>query len=86
LRIRITRTRQEEIDGIELGTFGVGMTYEVSPSIATYLVATGSAEIVGPNEPLSIAPANDIRFARFLERARDTATESRRLKGRPSQA
>ena len=77
LRIRITRPREGDLDGIELDTFAVGMTYEVSASLGTYLVATESAVVVDTDEPLVSFPQNDVRLAKFIERARDVAAESR---------
>jgi hypothetical protein len=75
LRIRITRPRHGELDGVELDTFAVGLTYEVSSSLGTYLVTTDSAVIVGADEPVSGLPMNDIRFERFIERARHVVAE-----------
>ena len=46
MRVRITRRRPGEVDGVDLSSFEVGMLYDVSPSLATYLIMTGSAEPV----------------------------------------
>jgi hypothetical protein len=78
LRIRITRPREGEVDGVELETFAVGMIYEVSPSLGTYLIATDSAVFVESNEAISVFPFNDVRLGRFIERARSVAAESRK--------
>ena len=78
MRIRITAASQGDLDGIDLSAFGVGMTYDVSTSLATFLVATQSAIVVDPSEPVVIVPQNDARFATFMDRARDVAAESRK--------
>lgn len=44
MRIRICKARRGEVDGVSLDKFHVGVTYDVPPSIATYLITTGSAE------------------------------------------
>ena len=46
MRIRITRRRSGDVDGVALGGFEVGATYDVSSSVGTYLVTTRSAEAV----------------------------------------
>jgi hypothetical protein len=46
MRVRITRRRSGEIDGIDLSAFDEGVTYEVSASLGTYLIMTSSAEPV----------------------------------------
>ena len=84
LRIRITVAPQGDLDGVELSTFAVGMTYEVSASLATYLVTTGCAVVADPSDPIVVLPLNDIRFANFIDRARDVAAESRKLMPPPA--
>lgn len=51
MRIRITRARHGSIDGVNLRVFHEGHTYEVEPSIASYLIVTGSAEAAYEGEP-----------------------------------
>jgi hypothetical protein len=46
MRVRITRPRSEEIDGIRLSSLNVGQVYDLPSSLATYLVATKAAESV----------------------------------------
>ena len=60
MRVRITRARQGEIDGVVLDAFQVGEIYDVPASLGTYLVITSSAELVEDTEarPLSA----EIRF------------------------
>lgn len=46
MRVRITRRRPGEVDGVDLSSFEVGSMYDVSASLATYLIMTGSADPV----------------------------------------
>ena len=46
VRVRITRARTGEIDGVDLADFEVGITYNLPPTLAAYLVVTMSAEFV----------------------------------------
>ena len=67
MRIRIRQKRRGEIDGVSLDKFQVGLTYEVQPSLATYLITTGCAEFdvkddqrgVVPLGPLAAWPKQD---------------------------
>ena len=43
MRVRITRSSTATIDGIELRKFLEGFTYDVGPSLANYLTASGLA-------------------------------------------
>lgn len=43
MRVRITRARQGEIDGVRLDAFQIGEVYDLPSSLATYLVITASA-------------------------------------------
>lgn len=44
MRVRITQRATDDVDGISLGLFHQGVTYEVSPTIGTYLIAMDCAE------------------------------------------
>jgi hypothetical protein len=46
VRVRITRLCRDEIDGVALNRFEVGLIYEVSSSLGSYLIATGCAQLV----------------------------------------
>ena len=50
MRVRITRARSGELDGVDLADFEVGITYNLPPALASYLVVTLSAEFVDDNE------------------------------------
>lgn len=45
MRIRITHSKQGEIDGIPLNAFQVGRVYEVPSSIGTYLIVTNAVDL-----------------------------------------
>ena len=51
MRVRITRPRQGEIDGVELSTLEVGIAYNLPQTLAAYLLLTQSAEAVEDSEP-----------------------------------
>ena len=56
MRVRITRPQRGDVDGINLQAFQVGLIYDVAPSLGTYLLTVGSAELVGLDEPASVIP------------------------------
>ena len=56
MRIRIRQARRGEIDGVSLDKFQVGLTYEVQPSLATYLITTGCAEFDVKDDQPGVAP------------------------------
>jgi hypothetical protein len=63
MRVRITHRRPGEVDGVELSTFEVGLMYDVSPSLATYLIMTGTADPVVDERPALVVPVDDIPHA-----------------------
>jgi hypothetical protein len=50
VRVRITRSRSGEVDGVDLADFEVGITYNLPAALASYLVVTLSAEFVEDTE------------------------------------
>jgi hypothetical protein len=62
VRLRITRALTGSIDGIQLDRFRPGDVYDVATTLACYLLAIGSAEPVGDDEPASIWPAEHRLF------------------------
>jgi hypothetical protein len=59
MRVRVTKSLDGSIDGIQLDRFVTGQIYEVGTSIANYLMAEGWAVPVDGNPPppeLSIDP------------------------------
>jgi hypothetical protein len=49
--IRITQPSDGELDGVPLKSSAVGVSYNVSPELASYLIATNDAEPVEEGEP-----------------------------------
>jgi hypothetical protein len=51
MRVRIVRGTAWETDGIQLSRFNVGDTYDIPPSLAIYLIASGRpTAIEGPTQ------------------------------------
>jgi hypothetical protein len=44
VRIRIIRAQYGNVDGVSLAGFNVGETYDLPPTIASYLIALGAAD------------------------------------------
>jgi hypothetical protein len=80
MRVRVTRTRQGEIDGIELKTFRKGVTYDVPPSLGTYLVTTASADLVADDTPMPEESISEIRFTAAVQTFHDVAAERGRAR------
>lgn len=55
MHVRITCPSDGEVDGVELAQFQVGVTYHLDPSLATYLVVMGAAEVVMPDDAAAVA-------------------------------
>lgn len=51
VRVRITRPRQGEIDGVDLSELEVGVAYHLPLTLAAYLLLTQSAQLVEHDEP-----------------------------------
>ena len=77
VRIKITRTRQGEIDGVDLSMFQVGIVYEVAPSLATYLITTSSAELAPAEIPDALMPMVDARVSVMSEQLRAAVANER---------
>ena len=60
MRVRITRRRPGEVDGVDLSAFEVGFMYDVSPSLATYLIMTGTADPVVDERPALVVPVEEL--------------------------
>jgi hypothetical protein len=63
VRLRITRTLDGSIDGIQLGRFRCGRVYEVRTLLACYLLAEGAAEPVSDDTPAEVLPPEKQMFA-----------------------
>jgi hypothetical protein len=58
VRVRITRSRSGELDGVDLADFEVGITYNLPAALAGYLVVTLSAEFADETE--SVRPETQL--------------------------
>jgi hydrogenase maturation factor len=87
VRVRITRRCLDEIDGVELARFEVGLVYEVSASLGSYLIATGCAVAIVSDE-LAKRSLEEQQFRVNVQRwrrvAADATRKPRRLTGRKS--
>jgi hypothetical protein len=63
MRVRITHRRPGEVDGVDLTAFEVGFVYDVSPSLATYLIMTGTADPVVDDRPALVVPVDEMPHA-----------------------
>ena len=61
MRVRITRRRSGEIDGIDLDAFVEGAIYDISSSLATYLIMTSSAEPVMDEQAAAPLPVEEVQ-------------------------
>ena len=82
MRVRMTRSHEGEVDGIDLKTFQEGLTYDVSPSLGTYLMTTGCAELAAADEPTPETSLSEVRFAAAVETFHEVAAEMRRARRR----
>ena len=80
MRVRITRSSDGEVDGIYLKAFQAGLTYDVSPSLGSYLITTECAEPVGSDDPALLVPLFDAHVAMSAERVRAVAAEMARVR------
>jgi hypothetical protein len=56
------------------------VTYDVSPSLGTYLVTTASADLVPDDEPLPERSISEIRFTAAVQTFHDVAAERGRAR------
>ena len=76
MRIRITRHPHGEIDGVPLDRFEPGEVYDVSVSIATYLMVCGCAQAITNTGPARIVPLDLTAELRSrVKRVTDKAAE-----------
>ena len=78
MRVRMTRLADGEVDGIYLKAFQAGLTYDVSPSLGSYLITTDCAEPVGSDDPALLVPIIDAHVAMSAERVRAVAAQMAR--------
>ena len=80
MRVQMTRVREGEVDGIDLKTFQKGMTYDVSPSLGTYLITTASAELMADDEPTTERSISEVRFTAAVQTFHEVAAEMGRAR------
>lgn len=76
VRIRITRRPHGEIDGVPLDRFELGEVYDVSVSIATYLMVCGCAQAIANSGPARILPLDlPAQLRNRMKRASEKAAD-----------
>jgi hypothetical protein len=60
MRVRITKPISGSIDGIQLGRFVIGLTYEVGTTLANYLLAEGAAVPSDQATAALVLPIHDV--------------------------
>ena len=76
MRVRIVRRTAWETDGIQLSRFNVGDTYDIPPSLAIYLIASGRATASeGADAIVSIA---DIENRALRDKIRESLVARKR--------
>jgi len=85
MRIRIVRRPPGEVDGVDLHRFEAGAMYDVTASIATYLMVGGYAEPVADTTPARVVPIDmTAEIRNRVKQVSDKAAEiSRKKKRRP---
>jgi two-component system chemotaxis response regulator CheY len=63
VRVRITRTLEGDVDGIDLSKFLEGLTYDVGTTLGSYLLAQGWAAPANDESPAAVLP-----FSRTIRR------------------
>ena len=80
MRVRMTKKTDGEVDGIYLKSFQAGLTYDVAPSLGSYLITTGCAEPVGSDDPALLVPLIEAQIAMSAERVRAVVAEMARFR------
>ena len=62
MRVRITRTLNGSIDGIQLSRLSKGQVYDVNTSLGCYLLSEGMAEPAPSDSPAAILPTGQQMF------------------------
>ena len=60
MRVRITKPISGSIDGIQLGRFVTGLTYDVGTTLANYLLADGAAAPTDEATPALVVPIDEV--------------------------
>jgi hypothetical protein len=75
VRLRIIRAPTGSVDGIPLGKFFIGATYDVATSLADYLFAEGYAVPVDAEKPALVTELDNPVAQRWGHRAPSTTHE-----------
>ena len=84
MRVRITKRLTGSIDGIQLGRFKPGRIYDVTTSLATYLLCERMAEPVADDSPALVVPFGQQGFER-RDTSRATDKQPSNASDRPRQ-
>ena len=83
MRIRIVRRPPGQVDGVDLHRFELGAMYDVTASIATYLMVGGYAEPVADTTPARVVPVDmSTEIRNRVRHVSDKAEEISRKKKR----
>lgn len=81
VRVLVVRPCLDEIDGVSLEQFEVGLVYDVNASLGSYLVASGCAELVLEDEVRQEQQESEqlrVNVRRWREMAADFSRPRRR--------
>ncbi len=56
MRVRVIKHTTGRLDGFDLSRFEVGQIYDVSSAFATFLIETGSGQLVADDTPALVVP------------------------------
>ena len=80
MRVRITKPISGSIDGIHLGRFVTGLTYDVGTTLANYLLAEGAAIPAEQTTPAVVPPIHEAAERLFSNFTRAEAADRPRKK------
>jgi hypothetical protein len=81
VRVRVTGVCADEVDGVPLSRFEVGLVYDVNASLGSYLIATGCAEAVLDDE-VEERTEEERQFRVNMRRWRQVAADVSRRRSR----
>jgi hypothetical protein len=67
MRIKMIEPRCTKIDGVDLSLFHAGHSYEIDPSIATYLIVSGVAEPCSDESPALVVSSREVMVSVFAK-------------------
>lgn len=75
MRIRIIRTATGEVDGVNLRSLQLGLSYDVSPVLGAHLVGLRFADLMGTDDPMLLLPLSEQRAVLTVPRPRVLADD-----------